>query len=81
MGSEAASINGEREDHRMSMEAAITHLIETGTLTPDVVKALNLKPEAVADFGKLPPETQKGMVDVLVDRFSRQLGGSWTPQL
>jgi len=77
MGSQTGGIHGrEREDH-MSMAAAVTALIETRTLTPEIIDALNLRPRAVADFNKLPVETQQGMIDVLIDRFSQQLGGSW----
>ncbi len=59
------------------MSAAVSALIETRTLTPDIVEALGLKAGPVANFHKLPHGTQQGMIDVLIDRFSEQLGGSW----
>ena len=64
----------------MSTPDALTQLIQTRDLSPEIAAALNLNPEAVASFGKLPEGTQQGMIDRLIDRFSEDLGGSWLPQ-
>jgi hypothetical protein len=69
-------IMGESEA-KMSTVDALTALIRTRDLTPQIAEGLALNPAAVETFHDLPDETKTGMVDALIDRVSNQLGGSW----